>query len=199
MNKSKEYNFEIEIIAEETPQVITNCHKCKKQTMFYCSDKFRVNAQQKNIDVWLIYKCAYCDSTWNSPVLSRLHVNKISRELHQKFMSNDRETAWEYAFQIEKLRKLCSRVNTDIKYRVASKQIKPEAGDITIKLISKYKFGLRLDKVLAEILGIPRPKLCQLAESGEILTNPQVSIKSKIKDDLKITIKALELGDTKLK
>lgn len=188
MNKCSEYNCEI--IAEETPKVINNCHRCKKQTMFYCSEKFRVNAQQKNIDVWLIYNCVHCDSTWNFPVLSRVRVDKINREIHQKFMINDRETAWEYAFQIEKLRKLCSKVNTDIKYMVVSEQIKPEAGGVTIKLISKYKFGLRLDKLLSKILGISRSKLCQMAENGRILTNPQVSIKSKIKNDLKIIIEA---------
>jgi hypothetical protein len=66
--------------------------------------------------------------------------------------------------------------------------IKPEAGGVTIKLISKYKVGLRLDKLLSEILGISRSNLCQLAENERILTDPQVNIKSKIKNDLKIII-----------
>lgn len=192
MNKFSEYKCEI--IAEETPKVVNHCHRCKKQRKFYCSEKFRVNAQQKVIDVWLIYNCIHCDSTWNFPILSRVRVDKINRELHQKFMSNDRETAWEYAFNIEKLRKLCSSVNTDIKYMVASDQIQAGVEGVTIKFISKYKFGLRLDKLLTEMLGISRSKLCQMVEHGQILTIPKVSIKSKLKGDMKIFIEALEMN-----
>jgi len=111
---SREYR--VEIIALETPKVLNSCHRCKKTTAFYCSEKFRVNAQQKRIDVWLIYKCEHCESTWNYSILSRVHTNSIDKVLHQKFMNNDRETAWQHAFQIDQLRKACKEVNTDIPY-----------------------------------------------------------------------------------
>lgn len=186
--------IQCEILAQETPNVLRNCHKCKKTTEFYCSEKFRVNAQQRIIDVWLIYNCLHCDSTWNFPILSRVQVDKINRELYQKFTCNDKETAWEYAFQIEKLRNLCSDVNTSIKYTVIKERFELEMGRVTINLVSKYKFDLRLDKLLAEILGISRSMLCQMAERGRILITPQVSIKGKIKEDLKINIHLEDVG-----
>ena len=177
-----------EIIAQETPKVIRNCHTCKKTMEFYCSEKFRVNAQQKNIDVWLIYKCVQCASTWNYPILSRVHTGSINKELHKKFMSNDREIAWIYAFQIEQLRKLCGGVNTDIEYLIVGEPIDVEVGSVMIYLSSKYKFEIRFDKVLKEILGISRATLYQMADHGRIVINPQVGIKSKVKEDLQISI-----------
>jgi len=155
---------------------------------FYCSEKFRVNAQQKNIDVWLIYKCVQCASTWNYPILSRVHTGSINKELHKKFMSNDREIAWIYAFQIEQLRKLCGGVNTDIEYLIVGEPIDVEVGSVMIYLSSKYKFEIRFDKVLKEILGISRATLYQMADHGRIVINPQVGIKSKVKEDLQISI-----------
>lgn len=60
-----------------------NCSKCKKTTLFYSSDNFRINGQKKNLDVWLIYKCQNCDNTWNIDILSlcrtikKLHGNML--------------------------------------------------------------------------------------------------------------------------
>lgn len=190
MHASKEYR--VEIIALETPKVLTNCHRCKKTTEFYCSEKFRVNAQQKSIDVWLIYKCKHCDSTWNYPILSRVHTNSIDKLLHQKFMNNDREIAWKYAFQINKLRKACAEVKTNVPYTLEMEAVNIREKNIRLFLFSKYKFDLRLDKLLTEILGISRSKLEQLANSESIITNPQVSMNSKIKEDLWITVTSFQ-------
>lgn len=180
--------YKCEIIALETPKILNNCHRCKKTTEFYCSDKFRVNAQQKSIDVWLIYKCMHCDSTWNYTILSRVNSNSIDKDLHVSFMENDRETAWNYAFQVGQLRKYCHGVNTDIRYRVQMDPISVGENSIEIRLVSKYIFDLRIDKLLKEILGVSRTKLYQMFEDGNLITFPSINIKGKLKEDLSITI-----------
>ncbi|WP_040949031.1 DUF1062 domain-containing protein [Gorillibacterium massiliense] len=184
--------YRVEIIALETPKVLNKCHRCKKSTEFYCSEKFRGNAQQKSIDIWLIYKCVHCDSTWNYPILSRVHTNSMDKVLHQKFMNNDRETAWEYAFQMDQLCKACSEVNTNIEYTLKIETVEHKENNIKIILFSKYKFDLRLDKLLKEILDVSRSKLYQMADSSSIITSPQVSMNSKIKEDLLITVTAID-------
>ena len=54
------------------PLVLRHCKKCGKTAEFICSGQFRVNAQRKYLDIWLIYKCAKCDTTWNAAVYSRV-------------------------------------------------------------------------------------------------------------------------------
>jgi hypothetical protein len=180
--------FTYEIIAQETPIVRRNCSKCKTNTEFYCSEKFRVNANQKIVDIWLIYNCIHCQGTWNYPILSRVNINKIDSMLIQKFMNNDKETIWYYAFRINKLRKLCNDVNTDIRYELKKEKLDSVSNEVTIRLCYKYDFGLRIDKLIAEIFGISRSKVNKLSQSGTILLNPNINMKSKVVDDLQITV-----------
>ncbi|OZU87585.1 hypothetical protein CIL03_15970 [Virgibacillus indicus] len=180
--------FTYEIIAQETPYINRNCSKCKTNTEFYCSEKFRVNANQKIVDIWLIYNCKHCEGTWNYPILSRVNINKIDSMLIQKFMNNDKETIWYYAFQISKLRKQCNGVNTDIRYELRKEKLDSLSNKVTIKLCYKYDFGLRIDKLIAEIFGISRSKVNKLSQNGTILLNPKINMKSKVIDDLQITV-----------
>ncbi|MGM0852715.1 MAG: DUF1062 domain-containing protein [Bacillota bacterium] len=181
--------FAYEIIAQETPYIKRNCSKCKTNTEFYCSEKFRVNANQKIVDIWLIYNCIHCEGTWNYPILSRVKINKIDSMLIQKFMNNDKETIWYYAFQINKLRKLCNDVNTDIRYELRKEKLDSLSNEVTIRLCYKYDFGLRIDKLIAEIFGISRSKVNKLSQNGTILLNPNINMKSKVINNLQITVK----------
>ena len=178
-----------EVIAKETPNVIRNCKNCKKSTEYFCSDKFRVNANQKIVDIWLIYKCVHCESTWNYPILSRIHVNRIDPILHQKYMNNDQETIWYHAFQTGKLRKLCDDVNTDITYELRREMSVSVTGDVCIKICCKYDVGLRIDKLLAEILNVSRSKVTTMAKEEMFLLNPNLTLKDKVVDNLLITVK----------
>ncbi|CAG9623118.1 DUF1062 domain-containing protein [Sutcliffiella rhizosphaerae] len=186
---SHHHLFTYEIIAKETPYVKRNCSKCKTNTEYYCSEKFRVNSNQKIVDIWLIYSCLHCEGTWNYPILSRVNINHIDSTLIQKFMNNDKETSWYYAFQIKKLRKLCNDVNTDIRYELKKEKLHSLPNEVTIKFCYKYDFGLRIDKLLAEILGLSRSKVSALSEDGTILLNPNIDMKGKVRDELQITLK----------
>ncbi|WP_096272038.1 DUF1062 domain-containing protein [Paucisalibacillus globulus] len=178
-----------EIIAQETPKVIRNCRNCKGSTEYYCSDKFRVNANQKLVDIWLIYKCVHCENTWNYPIFSRVHVNKIDSKLLQKYMNNDKETIWHHAFQTSKLQKLCDAVNQEIHYEIKKDKFHLVSNEVTIHINCKYEFGLRIDKLLAEILGISRSQVKKYAKAGMLLLSPGVSMKDKVTDKLEITVK----------
>src|SRR5699024_6855778 len=129
-----------------------------------------------------------CEGTWNYPILSRVNINKVDSMLIQKFMNNDKETIWYYAFQINKLRKRCNDVNTDIRYELRKEKIDSLCNEVTIKLCYKYDFSLRIDKLIAEIFGISRSKVNKLSQNGTILLNPNINMKSKVIDDLQITV-----------
>ena len=42
-----------------------------------------MNAQKRNIDVWLIYRCVECDSTYNLTILSRTKPELIKKDLEE--------------------------------------------------------------------------------------------------------------------
>jgi len=83
--------------AENAPKVVKNCRRCRKKTTFFSSGIFRINAQKKKLDVWLIYKCSVCNTTWNLTVFTRAVPNSIPYELLHGFYENDPALAELYA------------------------------------------------------------------------------------------------------
>ena len=78
-------------------KIIRRCGGCKRKKAFVCSGKFRVNANGRRIDVWLIYRCEKCGHTLNVPIYARVRPERIEPELYERFLENDRELAMEYA------------------------------------------------------------------------------------------------------
>lgn len=93
------------------PKTIRYCKKCSMKTEHISAGLFRVNAQQKSLDIWLIYRCASCKTTWNSAVYSRVNPKSLDHKLLNRFMNNDSELAQKYAMDTVLLKKLvCSGV-----------------------------------------------------------------------------------------
>ncbi|RVC12935.1 DUF1062 domain-containing protein, partial [Mesorhizobium sp. M7A.F.Ca.AU.001.01.1.1] len=45
------------IAPQTAPRPLINCNRCGTVRAYCSSGKFRVNANGKRIDVWLIYRC----------------------------------------------------------------------------------------------------------------------------------------------
>ena len=81
------------------------CGGCGKKQEFINSCKFRVNANGKSVDVWLIYRCKKCKHSKNLTIYDRMRPGKIPEELFESFMNNDMETALKYGRNIDFLKK----------------------------------------------------------------------------------------------
>lgn len=81
------------------------CKKCGGKTVFYCSGQFRVNACRRLLDIWLIYKCSDCDTTWNAAVYSRVTPQSLPAGLLDCFHNNDKSVVEKYATDAAFLRK----------------------------------------------------------------------------------------------
>ncbi|TIN82029.1 MAG: DUF1062 domain-containing protein, partial [Mesorhizobium sp.] len=67
----------------------------------YCSSgKFRVNANGKRIDVWLIYRCIDCDNSWNFGIFERCNRRDIDPTLLAALERNDPALAHRHAFDV---------------------------------------------------------------------------------------------------
>lgn len=153
-----------------TPVIIKNCSKCGKKQPFVCSGNFRINSQQRNLDVWLIYRCSHCDTTWNMDIFSRIKPTDMPPELYYKFEKNDYDTAVHYAYKREVLSQNNAEIDySSVEYDVIGDDIPADAsGTAELVLIPDFMMDQRLDKLLSGKLGISRQTAAKLFDSGAI-------------------------------
>lgn len=156
------------VLPTSTPHILRRCPKCSKIMPFASTDKFRVNAQQKNLDVWLIYACTHCSSTLNMELYARIAPVQLPAELYEQFLSNNQETAIRYAFDQTMLLKNNAVVDYQtVAYEVIGEPFDPTAnGNITIEINCHCSFGLRLNQLLGRMLGLSRRELRAMFESN---------------------------------
>lgn len=70
------------------PLVLRRCHTCASGS-FRANGKFRVNANHKLLDAWLLALCTTCGETTKLTVLERAHVRSIRPELLDRMHGND--------------------------------------------------------------------------------------------------------------
>jgi hypothetical protein len=181
------------IIPLETPRVWRHCSKCAEVRPFYSSDQFRLNAQQRRIDVWLIYRCTTCDTTWNCTICTRSTPEAIGAELYQQFQHNDRDAAWQYAFDLALLHSLGARVDAEVRFRVERTPGACSNGhQQQITLALSYPCTVRLDRLLASELGVSRSSLQRRVDQGILHIWPHDSnaLRKPIRDGQVITLMA---------
>lgn len=145
----------------ELPRPWRYCASCASARAFVCSERFRVNAQKKSLDVWLNYRCASCDDVWKFPLFERRSVSDLGAAL-DGFARHDPAEVWKYAFDIARLRPHVIRVDTDVRVQVERTSIACEseqAGHVIIAFDVPFPCAIRLDRLLAAELGISRNSL----------------------------------------
>lgn len=196
-----ETTFTWEIRVKNCPLLIKKCSHCDSGR-FYCSDKFRMNAQKKNIDVWLIYRCVKCDNTCNMTLLSRTKTDLIDKKLFHSFSMNDREVAWQYAFSAG----VASRNNLQLDYdsveyevinTVSLEDILNMSSEIiSIRVKCDFDLNLKLSSLIKRCLPLSSTRLKLLFEKGYIsLLSGKTSSKCKVKNGDTILIDRKSLID----
>lgn len=191
MSYTKKYLWEI--IPKTTPIVRKNCPKCNEKTRYINSKKFRVNANKNNIDIWLIYQCEKCKTSWNMEICERAKAVSINSEKFKMFMENDEGLADEYGFNIDihNKNKVELRIK-DVLYEVRKVKLDEEESlrdEVVIKIQCRYPCETRVDKLIGENLNISRSRVKYMYENGDILIeNNKNSIKAKVGDGMIIHI-----------
>lgn len=195
------------IIPFSIPKVRRNCPKCKEKREFINSMKFRVNANGKNVDVWLIYRCEKCSTTWNLAVYERSALDTIPGKEYAGFLDNDRLLAERLGSRMDLFAKnKAAVVPGGDGYRVEKERVgvefdevqlaevqfdeAPQADDMAgnpfciIEIEMASPVSVRLDSLLAEQLGVSRSVVKKWCRDGEIFKIDRAGAASKQGDKL---------------
>lgn len=163
------------ITTQTLPEPWLSCSRCDCARPFRCSEKFRLNANGKRLDAWLIYRCATCDETWNRPLFERRQRSEIEPPLLDALHANDREWARRFAFDVAGLRAFTSRIEGADGITVHEQALSAPARPLSrleIELVLIGATPLRLDRLLAAELGLSRNRIASLHDEGRLIVVP---------------------------
>ncbi|WP_069885406.1 DUF1062 domain-containing protein [Streptomyces luteocolor] len=76
------------------PTVVRRCHACASER-FRANGRFRVNANHKLLDAWVLVLCASCGDTAKLTVFERTNVRSVRPDLLDRMHDNDPSLAAE--------------------------------------------------------------------------------------------------------
>ena len=141
------------------PGVLKRCACCAATRTFKPSGMFRVNANGRRLDIWLIYKCEVCQKTWNMEVASRVRPEDIEPDVYLRYLQNDPQEAARCACDPLLWQKNQMRADdTEMQYVLHGDEVSltelRERVSIEIRQLGPVR--ARLDKLVCAKLGISR-------------------------------------------
>ena len=157
----------VSVVSVAPPTITWRCPRCRC-SKFICSERFRMNTNAKLADIWLIYRCAVCDSTKNLTIVGRMPVAKISPSLVDAALTNDSVAARRFARDLHLLRSAGARVLEGDRISLSE----AVAGAGCVRLHFAEPLLVRLDHVISEAFGLSRSQLRAIDTSGGLRLDP---------------------------
>ncbi|MFD5076165.1 DUF1062 domain-containing protein [Streptomyces sp. NPDC058371] len=169
------------------PLVRRRCHACPSES-FRTSGKFRVNANHKLLDVWLLALCTACGETTKLTVMERMHVRSIRPELLDRLHDNDAGLAAELLQDPVVQRRNRIALDWDNAWRLdtgGSDHLDREVIDISVRFAARIP--VRPVRLIAEGCGLSRAEVERLIVEGNLVS--AVRLSGKLSGDFTFTLK----------
>ena len=168
------------------PTIVRRCHACPSER-FRAHGKFRVNANHKLLDAWLLALCTTCGDTTKLTVFERTHVRSVRPELLDRLHHNDPGLAAELLQDSVVRRRNRVRLDWDGAWRLDTGGW-VLSGDAAIEVSVRFAARIPLQPVrlMAEGLGMPRAQVERLLSDGRLTS--AVRLQGKRSGDFTFTL-----------
>ncbi|MEV6108211.1 DUF1062 domain-containing protein [Streptomyces sp. NPDC051940] len=177
------------VVPSSLPAVIRRCYTCPSGR-YRPSGRFRVNANHKLLDVWLLALCAECGETVKFTVMERTSVRRIPPDLLTRLHDNDLALTAELLLD-PALRHRNNialdwtgawRLDADPAARDASRD---EAVEVTVR--NTARIPVRPVRLIAEGLGLTRTRVETMLDEGRIVSADR--LRGKLTGEFSFTVK----------
>lgn len=169
------------------PLVRRRCHGCASDR-FRTSGKFRVNANHKLLDAWLLARCTACGETAKLTVLERTNVRSVRPELLDRLHDNDPGLAAELLQDPAVRRRNRIALDWEGAWRLdtgGSDHLDREVIDVSVRFAARIP--VRPVRLIAEGFGLSRAEVDRLVTEGNVVS--AVRLSGKLCDDFTFTLK----------
>ncbi|MEV4860367.1 DUF1062 domain-containing protein [Streptomyces ossamyceticus] len=169
------------------PLVVRRCSACASER-FRANGKFRVNANHKLIDAWLLVLCTGCGDTAKLTVLERTQVRSVRPELLDRMHGNDPSLAAEVLRDPVVRRRHRVALDWDGAWRLDTGGADlPDREVIDVSVSFAAPIPVRPVRLIAEGCGLPRAEVERLIEEGKLVS--AVRLNSRLSGDFTFTLK----------
>ncbi|GHJ99848.1 hypothetical protein SY2F82_16460 [Streptomyces sp. Y2F8-2] len=169
------------------PLVLRRCHACASGR-FRAHGKFRVNANHKLLDAWLLVLCTACGETAKLSVLERVNVRSVRPELLDRLHDNDPGLAAELLQDPVVRRRNRIALDWDNAWRLdtgGSDHLDREVIDVSIRFAARIP--VRPVRLIAEGCGLSRAEVERLITEGKLVS--AVRLSGRLSGDFTFTLK----------
>ncbi|MFE4638565.1 DUF1062 domain-containing protein [Streptomyces sp. NPDC056773] len=169
------------------PLIRRRCLDCTSET-FRASGKFRVNANHKLLDIWLLALCTSCGTTTKVNILERAHVRSIRPEMLDRAHDNDPMLAFELLQDGVVRRRNHISLDWDDAWRLetgGSEYPEDEAIDVSVRF--EAQIPVRPVRLIAEGCALSRGEVERLIADGRLVS--AVRLSGKLSGDFTFTLK----------
>lgn len=173
------------VVPTSLPIILRRCHVCASKH-FQASGTFRVNANHKLLDAWLLALCNVCRDTTKLTVLERANVRSLRPELLDRLHHNDPGLVAELLQDPILLRRNRVLLDWSDAWRLdtgGSELLEDEAIDISVRFAARIP--VRPVRLIAEGFSLSRAEVARLVAAGKI--DSPVRLSSKRSGDFTFT------------
>jgi hypothetical protein len=169
------------------PVILRRCHACAWER-FRATEKFRVNANHKLLDAWLLARCTGCGVTTKLTVLRRMNVRSVRADLLDRLHHNDPGLTTELLQDPVMRRRNRIALDWDNAWRLdtgGADQLQDEAIDISVRFAARIP--VRPVRLIAEGFRFSRAEVERLVTEGNLVS--AVRLRGKLSGDFTFMLK----------
>lgn len=169
------------------PHVLRRCHSCASGR-FRPSGRFRVNANHKIIDAWLLVLCTACGETAKLTVLERVNVRSVRPGLLERLHDNDPVLTAELLQDPVLRRRNRTALDWDGAWRLdtgGTDHLDQEVIDVSVRFAAPIP--IRPARLIAQGCGLSRAETERLITEGRLVS--AVRLGGRLSADFTFTLK----------
>ena len=176
------------------PTIVKACVSCRS-TRHHPTGKFRVNANGKLLDVWMLICCERCGRTSKIPVHERVHVQALKHERLLMFETNAAAMVRRLATDAALAGKAGHRLDWTGTWELETDTPFHDLGAPT-EVVVRFELPVpvRVGKLLTAGLGLSRSALKDVVDSGRVRL--PVAVDAKVREDFTFLVLAPQPEDT---
>ena len=156
----------------DLPTIVKACVACRS-TRHHPTRKFRVNANSKLLDVWMLLDCELCGRTSKIPIHERINVRALPHERLVMFEKNDPAMARHLAMDASLASRAGYRLDWSGTWELETDMpfYELERGDpAPLEVVIRYELPapIRVEKLLMAGFGLSRSAARGMVSSGRI-------------------------------